>query len=312
MTAKTANPSRFRNMVVSLAEAGQRAVRPDVSKSFIGNISDCDLRCYRRGRRARRGRLRPGAGARRAAGAAARAGRRAGPGLAGRCRHAGAPDRGRRRKTRCSSWASRRGSCTPRSPAQLLETTGIDIGLWQEGIACASRPTRPRPPSSAPAAPGSGSRGTSCDWLDADEVRARWPWLGPTHGALWAPHEGALEPEKLVAALLADAQRLGATLVQDTVTGLEQRGDRVAGVVGRRGRYRRGRRGARGGRLVGRARGLPRPAGGRAGARPDGRAALARERTPRHHLRPRLLHRRARATRRSSARRWSTPGSVPR
>jgi hypothetical protein len=36
MTAKIANPSRFRNMVVSLGEAGQGVLRPDVSKSFIG------------------------------------------------------------------------------------------------------------------------------------------------------------------------------------------------------------------------------------------------------------------------------------
>ena len=35
-TAKIANPSRFRNMVVSLGEAGQGALRADVSNSFIG------------------------------------------------------------------------------------------------------------------------------------------------------------------------------------------------------------------------------------------------------------------------------------
>ena len=35
-------------------------------------------------------------------------------------------------------------------------------------------------------------QGHLADWLDADEVRVRWPWLGPTAGALWAPHEGAL------------------------------------------------------------------------------------------------------------------------
>jgi glycine/D-amino acid oxidase-like deaminating enzyme len=37
-------------------------------------------------------------------------------------------------------------------------------------------------------------QGHHCDWLDADEVKAQWPWLGPSHGALWAPREGAIDP----------------------------------------------------------------------------------------------------------------------
>ncbi len=124
---------------------------------------------------------------------------------------------------------------TPLSAA-LRETTGIDVGLWREGIAWVAA-------SEAEA----GALRAKCawqrqhshlsDWLDADEVRTRWPWLGPTHGALWAPREGALEPEKLVAALLADAVRLGATVQTDSVFALDQRGDRIAGVVGRGDRY---------------------------------------------------------------------------
>jgi glycine oxidase len=118
----------------------------------------------------------------------------------------------------------------------LRETTGIDIGLWREGIAWV-----------AANEVEAGELRSRCawqrqhshlsDWLDADEVKARWPWLGPSAGALWAAREGALEPEKLVAALLADAQRLGAVVLQETVTGLDQRGDRVVGVVGRSSRY---------------------------------------------------------------------------
>ncbi len=86
----------------------------------------------------------------------------------------------------------------------LRETTGIDIGLWREGIAWVA----------ADEAEASELRSRCAwqrqhshlsDWLDADEVKARWPWLGPTAGALWAAREGALEPEKLVGALLADA-----------------------------------------------------------------------------------------------------------
>ena len=69
-------------------------------------------------------------------------------------------------------------------------------------------------------------------------MKSRWPWLGPTAGALWAPHEGALEPERLVAALLADARRLGAMLEQDAATAIESRGrPGRPRVTGRRGRY---------------------------------------------------------------------------
>jgi glycine oxidase len=118
----------------------------------------------------------------------------------------------------------------------LRESTGIDIGLWREGIAWVA--------SSEGEAADLRSRvavqrqqGHLCDWLDEEEVRSRWPWLGPTNGALWAPHEGALEPIKLVEALLSDAKRLGSTLVQDMVTSVDQRGDRVFGVTSKQGHY---------------------------------------------------------------------------
>jgi glycine oxidase len=118
----------------------------------------------------------------------------------------------------------------------LRETTGIDIGLWREGIAHVAA-------SEAEA----GELRSRCawqrqhsflsDWLDAEEVKARWPWLGPTAGALWASREGALEPEKLVAALLADVERLGGVIVRDAAVSIDQRGDRVTGVIGQEGRY---------------------------------------------------------------------------
>jgi glycine oxidase len=46
-----------------------------------------------------------------------------------------------------------------------------------------------------------------------------------------------VEPEKLVQALLADASRRGAVLIQDAVTEVEHGGDRVLGVRARKGRY---------------------------------------------------------------------------
>jgi glycine oxidase len=118
----------------------------------------------------------------------------------------------------------------------LLETTGLDIGLWQEGIASIAADEAHAAELRSRVA-WQRQQGMLSDWLDTEEVQTRWPWLRPTYGALWAPHEGAVEPEKLVRALRADAQRLGVTLVHDRATGIERRGDRVECVVGQRARY---------------------------------------------------------------------------
>ena len=141
---------------------------------------------------------------------------------------------------------------------QLRESTGIDLGLWREGIACVAA-------NEAEAAAlrsrcgWQRQHGHLTDWLDAEEVKARWPWLGPTAGALWAAREGALEPSKLVAALLADAARLGAVLLRDSAVALEQRGDRVVGVVGQSARYAAADVVLAAGAWSGALEGLPRP-----------------------------------------------------
>jgi glycine oxidase len=119
---------------------------------------------------------------------------------------------------------------------ELLERTGIDIGLWQEGIAAVARDEAEAALLRSRVA-WQRQQGFLSDWLDAEEVAARWPWLGPTQGALWAPHEGALEPARLVEALLADAAAAGAKIIPDRAVTLESRGDRVSGVAGERDRY---------------------------------------------------------------------------
>ena len=121
----------------------------------------------------------------------------------------------------------------------LRESTGTDIGLWREGIGHVAADEAEAGELRAKVA-WQRQQGHLADWLDADEVKSRWPWLGPTAGAFWAPHEGALEPERLVAALRQDARRLGAVLEPDAATAIESRGDRVTAVVGRRGRYAAG------------------------------------------------------------------------
>jgi len=114
----------------------------------------------------------------------------------------------------------------------LKETTGVDVGFWQEGIARIA-------PDEAEAAvlrsyvAWQRQQGHVADWFDAGEVKARWPLVGPSVGALWAPQDGALHPMLLVDALLKDAVRLGATVTHDQAFGLQRQGDRVSGVIGR-------------------------------------------------------------------------------
>ena len=140
----------------------------------------------------------------------------------------------------------------------LRETTGIDIGLWREGIAWVAADEAEAGELRSKVA-WQRQQGHLADWLDADEVKSRWPWLGPTCGGLWAPHEGALEPERLVSALRQDAVRLGVTVEQDAATAIESWGGRVAGVVGRRGRYPAGDVIVAAGAWSGTIQGVPRP-----------------------------------------------------
>jgi glycine oxidase len=121
--------------------------------------------------------------------------------------------------------------------AALLETTGIDIGLWREGIArVAAEPSEAATLQAKVA--WQQRQGYACDWRDGVELRRQWPWLGPAVGALWAPRDGALDPERLVDALLADGRRLGVTVVRDRAIAIDQSRERVNGVRGEAGAYR--------------------------------------------------------------------------
>lgn len=120
--------------------------------------------------------------------------------------------------------------------AALLDTTGIDLGLWQEGIARVAGSELEAAELKAKVL-WQQRQGYGCDWLGPEEVRQRWPWLGPTTGALWAERDGALSPTGLVGALLADARRRGTELVADRAVRLDRSGDNVTGVTGESGRY---------------------------------------------------------------------------
>ena len=114
----------------------------------------------------------------------------------------------------------------------LLDQTGIDVGFWQEGIARVAADEADAAQLRSQVA-WQRQQGHICDWFDAGEVKTRWPWLGPTHGAFWASRDAAIHPVKLVEALLKDAEKLGVVIVRDSVVAVARRGDRVTGVMAR-------------------------------------------------------------------------------
>ncbi len=140
---------------------------------------------------------------------------------------------------------------------ELQESTGIDVGLWREGIARVATDEGQVIELKSHVA-WQRQQGYLCDWLDAAEARAHWPALGAAHGALWARRDGALDPVRLVRALLADAERRGAKIVADTARRIEYSGDRVCAVVGAE-RYPTEHVVVCAGAWSGRIAGLPRP-----------------------------------------------------
>jgi glycine oxidase len=139
----------------------------------------------------------------------------------------------------------------------LEAETGIDIGLWQEGIAQLATDESQVAELKSKVA-WQRQQGYLCDWLDAVEARAHWPWTGPVFGALWARRDGALDPVALVQALLTDAKRHGASVVADRALEIEHTRGQVTGVIGSR-RYPSEHVVIAAGAWSGRIRGLPRP-----------------------------------------------------
>ena len=119
---------------------------------------------------------------------------------------------------------------TDLAPA-LKDTTGIDIGLWLPGIVSVALTD-----ADAAALRDDVARqrqaGLRADWLDPADVRERWPGLSDEcRGALYAPEDGALDPPALTRALLADARRLGATIVTERVDQIVIAANRATGVA---------------------------------------------------------------------------------
>lgn len=75
-----------------------------------------------------------------------------------------------------------------------------------------------------------------CDvtWLDAEEIRDRWPQLGLVDGDVvggtYGPRDGAIDPTALLQGFRRNALRAGADYLADEVTGIVRDGDRIVGV----------------------------------------------------------------------------------
>jgi glycine oxidase len=118
----------------------------------------------------------------------------------------------------------------------LEESTGIAVGLWREGIARVATEAEDAVALQTKVA-WQRDHGLRTEWLEPADLRRRWSWLGPALGALWAPDDGALDPGRLVRALLADAQRSDVVVVADRANSVRRQGEKVTGVIGERDSY---------------------------------------------------------------------------
>jgi glycine oxidase len=145
-----------------------------------------------------------------------------------------------------------------REAPALLESTGIDVGLAQAGILRVATREADVEAFKAKVA-WQRQQAEAADFLEPEDVTEGWPWLEPGFGGFWAPEDGVLQPEALVAAMLADAQRLGAIVVSDRVQALWRANGTLRGVIGENDRYAAGAVVIAAGAWSGRIADLPRP-----------------------------------------------------
>jgi glycine oxidase len=97
---------------------------------------------------------------------------------------------------------------------QLQEETGIDIGLWTEGILEVAFTDEDAAAAKSKIA-WQRQSGFTADWLTPEDLRQRASSIAPEAlGAALAPEDGALEPIDLLDALLDSAESRGAKLVK--------------------------------------------------------------------------------------------------
>ena len=113
----------------------------------------------------------------------------------------------------------------------LAATTGMDIGLRQDGIAAVAF-TDERANALQNLIASQRRAGLRAEWLSGAEVERRWRGAAPgCVGALFAPDDGAVDPPALTQALVADAAQGGARFIHERVTAVSRTAGRVSGVV---------------------------------------------------------------------------------
>ncbi len=146
-----------------------------------------------------------------------------------------------------------------RREAEALKAgSGIDIGLVQGGILQIAATEAQLDQFKAKVA-WQRQQAESADLLQPEDVVESWPWLQPGLGAFWSPEDGTVRPDHLVAALLGDAGRLGATVVTDTIIELLVEDGRLKGARGRAASYYADQVVLAAGAWAGRIANLPRP-----------------------------------------------------
>ena len=118
------------------------------------------------------------------------------------------------------------------SAGPLQETTGIDIGFSETGI-LEIAVTEPEVEALKGVVAWQRQHGHQSEWLDPDEISREWPWVGTTLGGHLAPHDGSVDPVRLVEALRRDAIQAGTQVVSDTIVSLSRSNGKVTGVQGR-------------------------------------------------------------------------------
>ncbi len=142
----------------------------------------------------------------------------------------------------------------------LAEETGIDIGLWSDGILQLAFTDEEAHQLRSDIA-WQRQRGFKSDWLSPEGLHDECPWVSPQAlGALHAPEDGALTASALLQALLASAEKHGARLVHDQrVEALDIQQGKVTGVRTSTETYSAGAVVLAAGCWSGRIGGLPRP-----------------------------------------------------
>ena len=140
---------------------------------------------------------------------------------------------------------------------ELENSSGASLGLSLSGIISLAR-TEEEEETQRQRVADQRQHGLLSDWLEPDEAREQFPWLPDIRGALLAPQDGAVNPARVVEALIADGARLGVHRVRDSIEALDISNGRVTGARGSE-RHSAGTVVLAAGAWTGRIANLPRP-----------------------------------------------------